>query len=383
MTALSLYIVKITQSPKLFGEILALAFVPRFIFSTFSGAIIDRLDKKKVMIALDLIRALILFMVLFTQISINSIIIIILSFAIIDTFFLPAAVSIIPMAFNSEQISKVNSLDQSLRGIFNVLSPLVGSMLLMTCGIKIVILIDMITFLISAISELFITIKQEMYNRRFKFNIIKDMLDIIYKIKSDKRILSLVVNGALTHLFMFTFIEVGMISLIIVVFKRPDIHFGILQGVISAASIISALIAFRQRKRRKISQNINIGICGMIASVSIFIPLIGDNFREFIRGFEYLPLIYLSIACFFMFISFGYYAVFFRSFYQSVIPNQYLGRFSSVFTMLVSLSRIIGMYVYGILFEKSYISLAVILLAGGLILKLIVHIPFLKAEKNQ
>lgn len=382
-TALALHIMSITQSPKAFANVLALAFIPRLVFSFFAGAIVDRINSKIVMIVLDLVRSLFLIICyLLDSISMNAIVILILSFAVIDTFFIPASITVVPKLFEKNKISKVNSLDQSVRSTVNVISPLIASIVFIMGGIKLVLLIDAITFLISAISEYMFNFRfQEEPNKSQKsllFNI-KDGLKVVFR---DIRVKSLLINGALTHLFLFTFIEVGMISLLMITFKKPEYHYGILQGVISASAIVASILAMIYRKKRKISENINIGIIGMILSILLFIPLCFDSFRALISNFDYLPLIYLSFCCFVMFLSFGYYGIFFRSFYQSEVPQKYLGRFSSIFIILVSVSRMLGMYFYGQLFERELLTYAITILGIGMIIKLIVHIPFIKEEKR-
>ncbi len=81
-TALAIFIMKTTHSPKAFGEILALAFLPRMLLSLFAGAIVDRLNGKYVMIALDLIRGLMLIVFLIIgNYTLGGIKILIISFA--------------------------------------------------------------------------------------------------------------------------------------------------------------------------------------------------------------------------------------------------------------------------------------------------------------
>lgn len=52
-TALALYVMEMTKSPQAFGAILAMAFVPRLLLNIFSGAIVDKLNSRYVMIGLD------------------------------------------------------------------------------------------------------------------------------------------------------------------------------------------------------------------------------------------------------------------------------------------------------------------------------------------
>lgn len=379
-TAMALHIMKLTQSPKMFGGILATAFIPRLILSLFSGAIVDRLDQKKIMITLDLVRGFVLIgFLFFGHLGLTAIVPLIIGFAMADTFFVPASISIVPRLFDKENIGTVNSLDQSIRSTLNVISPMIASLLLTWGGLRLIIFIDAFTFILSAFSEMFFD-ADTTSETKAKYQLIQDMKTGVKVIFSDVRVASLIANGALSHLFLFSFIEVGMISLLVVTFKAPEFHYGILQGAISASAILASFIALHQKDKRKIAGHINIGIIGMIGAVLLFAPLGSKHFITWISKYLYFPVTYLSIACFCMFLSFGYYVVFFRTFYQSEVPKEYLGRFSSIFVMFIALSRISGMYIYGILFEKQRIIYPVLILAFGMIVKLIVHIPFLKAE---
>lgn len=380
LTALALHVLKITNSPKAFGTIMAVAYIPRLIFSSFSGAIVDRIPKKKLMVLLDLARGIILMgILLLNDYSLPIIYFLILIFAIADTFFIPASVSIIPKIVPQEDRRDVNSIDQTINNSLNVISPLIASALYVSGGLIIIILVDAITFIISAISEMLLGFDDTIAETKGKFS--RDMLSVFKLFKKDIRVGSLVVNGALTHLFLIPFIEVGVISLLLVTFKSPEMHYGIVRATISVATILAGFLAFAI-KDKDVSRNINIGILGMLISVLFFAIVIFNPIVVIISSSVILPVIYLSIACFVMFLSFGFYAVFFRTFYQTEVPEDMLGRFISVFIIFISLARITGMYFYGILFESYPVWIPILILGVGMILKLIVHIPFLKEEKR-
>ncbi len=382
-TALALHIMKITGSPGAFAAIMSMAFLPRMLFTSFSGAIVDKLNSRKLMIFLDLLRGVLLLTCFINgDYSKNMVIALVVTFAAIDTFFVPASITIIPNLFHKDYISKVNSLDQSIRSSVNVISPLVASIIYATGGLGILLIIDAITFLLSAVSEYLLEFTEKIAKDKKKGSMVSSMSDAVKVIFGDKRVASLIFNGALSHLFLFTFIEVGMISLLMITFNKPEFHYGILQAVISVSAIISSIIAFGVRNKKSISEHINLGIIGMIVAVVLFIPITMEAFRDFIESFEFMPVIYLSIACFVMFMSFGYYAVFFRSFYQSEVPKEYLGRFTSIFMMLTAISRIAGLFIYGQLFEYNLIYYAIVVLGAGMIIKLLVHIPFISFAKR-
>ncbi|WP_432664389.1 MFS transporter [Wukongibacter baidiensis] len=380
MTALALHVLKITNSPKAFGTIMAIAYIPRLIFSSFSGAIVDRIPKKKLMILLDFARGVALIGILiFNNYSLPIIYLVILTFAIADTFFIPASVSVIPKIVPLEDRKDVNSIDQTIDNSLNVISPLIASALYVSGGLFVIVLVDAITFIVSAISEMLLTFDDTISEKKGK--IAKDMLSVFKLLKEDIRVGSLVVNGALTHLFLIPFIEVGIISLLLVTFKSPEIHYGIVRATISVATILAGFLAFAI-KDKDVSKNINIGILGILTSVFFFAIVIFTPVVDLMSRSVNLPVIYLSMACFVMFLSFGFYAVFFRTFYQTEVPENMLGRFISVFIIFISLSRIIGMYVYGILFESYPVWIPILILGVGMLLKLIVHIPFLKEEQR-
>ncbi len=248
-TALALYVMEMTKSPQAFGAILAMAFVPRLLLNIFSGAIVDKLNSRYVMIGLDFLRSGVLFVVSsMNDINMSVLIPMVLFFAAADTFFIPASISVVPRLFKKNEISLVNSMDQSLRSVFNVVSPLIASAIMLTLGIQVVFIIDALTFAFSGLAECFLVFNESEKVRK-NGNILEDILDGVKTILSDVRIRSLMINGALTHLFLFTFIEIGMISLLIVTFKSPEYHYGILQSVISVSAIIASAIAISYRKK--------------------------------------------------------------------------------------------------------------------------------------
>lgn len=380
-TALALYVLHITKSPKMFGSILALAYIPRLVLSTFSGALVDGMSKKAVMVSLDFIRGfLLLYLVFSGELSMASVYIIILSFSVSDTFFHPASVAVIPRIIPRDNMVQANSIDETVGNAVTIISPIIASLLYASGGIQIVLILDGITFILSALSEIFMFFDDSVSKEKKK--LAGEMFKGYMLLKKDRKLGSLVLNGALTHFFLMPFIEVGITTLLLIVFRAPELHYGIVRGVMSASAVIAGIITMLVRNK-SISRNINIGIIGMIAGAAFFLLMIYPPFTTALQSHSLLPLIYLSACSFLIILAFGYYAVFFRSYYQSEVPSALLGRFTSLFMICVSLSRISGMYLFGILFEDFPIAWPLTVLALGMILKLLVHIPFLKIEREE
>ncbi|QUI25308.1 MFS transporter [Vallitalea pronyensis] len=383
MTGFALYIMKKTGSTMQFSITIAISFIPRILISPYAGVIVDRLNKKKMVILLDLIRGLWLMVLwyisLHAQLSIQSIYITLIFFSVCDCFFGPAFSTIYPRIVHKDFLSKGNAISNTITSITNTLSPLVASLIYTGWGLSILLLFDAMTFIISAFTEFNLYFEDVIVKKTGK--IFFEFKEGIMMIKSNRRLRSLLLNGNLTHLFLFPFIEAGVVFLLFVMFKAPDVHYGIVRSCISGGAIFSGFIAIQYQKKKGIADNINRGIIWMIGAVALFMLLIFNGFRDILDTTEYFPVIYLSIVCFMVFFAFSFYGVFFRSFYQSEVSSTMLGRFISIMIMTFAVSRLVGMLVYGYLLEKGYLTTALVILFVGMMLKLVVHIPFLKAEK--
>ncbi|MBC5638505.1 MFS transporter [Ornithinibacillus sp. BX22] len=129
--------------------------VPYLLFGLIGGAIADWVDKKRILIIIDLIRVpLLLSLVLFHQLALlNYWHLIVVSFLIqcLGCFFNPAHRAILPIITEEEERSSVNSLlDTVTRGI-TVLGPIVSIGLMNTINVVHFFTFDALTYLISAI----------------------------------------------------------------------------------------------------------------------------------------------------------------------------------------------------------------------------------------
>lgn len=383
-TGFSLFVLISTQSAMQLSITLGISFIPRIILSPYAGVIVDRLPKKKLAIFLDTLRGLWLiglyFYTLHRPIDLRTIYITLAFFSICDTFFMPAFMTIFTRITPKDQLQEGNAYMSTLRNVVSVISPLIATSLFSIFGLGVLLLLDGLTFLVSAFLEQFMMFKESL--NKHKSSIIKEIKDVTHIIKGHTQLKSLLINGVLTHLFMFPFIEIFVMHILLITFQAPENHYGFLQSVISVAAILAGGLALIYSKKKSIADNINIGILGMLISVLTFELLIFKKFRDILMNSSYLPTIYLSIACFMIFISFHFYGVFFVSYYQKEMPIQYMGRYAAIKVMLFSVARLLGMLTYGYLIEKNMLRVTLALLFIGMGLKVFVHIPFLTAEKS-
>src|SRR5699024_3124133 len=99
--ALSLYVLDLTGSATVFASILSIIIIPRLIFSPFAGVFGDWFDRKKVIVVLDMLNAIIIgvYAAIFIYndgITIPLIYILVIFLEIIEIFFHSSMAAVIP-----------------------------------------------------------------------------------------------------------------------------------------------------------------------------------------------------------------------------------------------------------------------------------------------
>lgn len=161
--AISLYVLSITGSGLSFSLTLALSTLPRVIFGPISGVIADRVDRKKMVVAMDIISGLVV-IGLFSLSIIDELRLV----YIYSTTFLLSTCSIffntpltasLPNIVDDENLTRINSLSQTIESISSIAGPFIGGIVYAIMDIKTFLVINGISFIISGISELFIDFK--------------------------------------------------------------------------------------------------------------------------------------------------------------------------------------------------------------------------------
>lgn len=127
---------------------------PYLLFGLIGGVIGDWVNKKKLMVVMDLLRGLtiisLVFLYHFDQISYWYLIVVSFLIHSMGCFFNPAHRAILPMITNVEDRTAVNSLLDSVTRGATVLGPIVSVTLLNTIGVRHFFTFDAVTYLLSA-----------------------------------------------------------------------------------------------------------------------------------------------------------------------------------------------------------------------------------------
>jgi MFS family permease len=123
--------------------------MPFAVIAPLSGVWADRLPRKTVMVAADLIRALVVFGLVFAP-NLATALALVFVRGVFSTFFGPARQATIALVVPQDDLLAANSLSQLSFHLTKILGPMLGGLLVAAVGPRAAFMVDAVTFLISA-----------------------------------------------------------------------------------------------------------------------------------------------------------------------------------------------------------------------------------------
>lgn len=282
--ALSLYILKTTGSGASFAINVLIGMLPRILIGPFAGILADRVNKKKLTVAFDIMSGGIMFLLVglscFSGLKIELIYAANLLLSIINIFYDTAMNSAIPNLVSSHKLVKINSFATTFSSISGILSPVIAGIIYGLVPIKLFLIVNGISFLISSVLELKIDFKFNLrqstqVNTRMSFHSVKlDFTEIWNFIKEQKGMVQL-----LKYLLIINFFFHALISVIYPYLINHVLHLASAQyGAFQASYFIGMIVTSVLIGSRKETKDTNIGkgiiLTGVIAFL-IGLPSLG------------------------------------------------------------------------------------------------------------
>lgn len=338
--ALGFWVLQETGSTTIMGSIMALVTIPRIILGPFAGVIVDRCDRKKLIILGDLIRGIgmlvIAMLALNGSLKIWMVMLMGIVLGICSSFFNPSIQSVLPEIVPSDKLIKANSSYQMATTGADIVGQSMGGLLYTVIGAPLMFLVNSVSYLFSAFTEGFIKIpKIERKNINITFR--EDFMEGIKFILRFK--------GLIRSLIMAFFVNFlfGMIRVLIIPWFVSDpslgmAKYGILNGFQSFGFLIGTFVlSFITIKS---NQKYNV----YIFSIVTFVSLIGLG--AFINNFVIIIICFTS--------AFGFMFVFntvANSTIMELTPADKRGKvFATIGTLAMAISPI-GNFVGGVLGE--------------------------------
>ena len=160
--ALVWWMTKTTGSATVLATASLIAMLPGILLSPFAGALVDRWNRKWVMIVADSLIALATLVLIFLfaagKQTVWSVYLILLVRAAGGAFHSPAQSASISLMVPKTHLARIAGLNQTLYGVVNIIAPPIGALLISIFPIQIVLAIDVATAAIAVSIIFFITI---------------------------------------------------------------------------------------------------------------------------------------------------------------------------------------------------------------------------------
>lgn len=243
--ALVWLVLELTGSGTATGILLLLTTLPGVLIGPFSGVIADRVNRKILIVGMDFLRGLITIWLGLIVLSGNAdfvhLAIATVFIAMCSAFFNPAISATLPNLVDDSNLQRATSLDHFSMNVTQVIGAAVGGLLIAFIGVAGVFILNGVSFIISAISELFIEIPKIKRDNNAKVSIISDLKVGANYIFQNKDILYLFVIALFLNLVGTGTLMVGLPFSFKEILKVNSKLFGIAQSIFPAGAIIGAL----------------------------------------------------------------------------------------------------------------------------------------------
>lgn len=352
--ALSLYLLDLTGSASIFATILAISIAPIILLSPFAGVMADRFNRRNIMVVLDSISAAVIAVygvILFTDNDHYLIVaVMMLLLSGISTLYQPSVTASIPSIVEEEHLMKANGIVYQVSSLSNFLGPILAGVLYGLLGIKGVIVINGISFLVSAIMELFLTIpyeKKESVHSPWHTFRLEIAEGVNYLRKENRIVFRMIFTSGLYNLFLVPVFSVGAPYIIKVTLGMSSEMYGLAEGVIAFGMIIGAFIISHKPNLCSINRIylvlypscLSMGIMGL----SLWIP-----YSETGRWMTFLIFTFFAMG---IMISLGIANVVSATYIQKATPATMIGKISAFGAAFATLCVPLGQVVFGWLID--------------------------------
>lgn len=367
--AASILVFRLTNSAMSVGLMLMATAAPSLLVGLFAGVFVDRFDRKKIMIAADLIRGLLVFLIPFlVPLNIVWLYIIVMLTSAIGQFFDPAHESVLPEVASEEELAAANSLMAISSFGSTAIGFAASGLIASAANINWAFYFDAISFLFSAFCIYRIKISAVKAEGKTSAQLVIKNLKVGVSQLFNTPILRSLFTAGIPVLIAFGLSNALLLPFALRALKATEFEYGLQEGLTSLGFVVASLILAGIFDRMSegswmTTSYLAMGLTGIAYSFTRSVPLAIAIVT--ISGFFNAPS---SIAR--------------RLVIQRNTPRELRGRVNSVFFVTRDVLFLIGMALAGLAdyidIRVMYLSSAILLLGGGF---LVLVLPGLRQNR--
>src|SRR5512138_527921 len=369
--AASIYVYRLTGSALSVGLMLMATAAPSLLVGLFAGVFVDRYDRKKIMIAADLVRAALVFLIpILSPHGIACVYVIVALTSAIGQFFDPAYESVLPEVASEEELAAANSLIAISSFGSTAIGFAASGLIASAADISWAFWLDTVSFAFSALCIFLMRFQHVAVDESTSASI------VVQNLRAGVReLFNTPILRSLFFLQVPVFIASGLVNSLLLPFARralgaTEFEYGIQEALTSVGFVIASLLLAGMFDRMREGAWMLISYIGMATAGVIY---------SFMHS---IPLAILAISISGFFSAPG--AIGRRLVVQRNAPREMRGRINSVLFVSRDVMFLIGMAAAGLadLIDVRIMYLAaslILLLAAGLVMLL----PGLRQEGNE
>lgn len=358
--ALSYFVYVDTGSPILLAITFASFSAPRSIARLIGGVYVDRINRRSLMIATELMRGTIFAVLSFLKFLGNLPVVVIypclMAVGGLGALFEMTSDAFTPQIVERDLLFKANSLMTAVLNIDSIFGPALAGISIYLIGIASSMLIDSLSFFF-LVGTLFMigNVSFEVSNKRDWLREFKEGLDFFSK---RKELIWLAITYSMINFGLAAFWNVYILVFSLNVLGVGSIGWGLLNALSSAGIVIMASLLVRRGEIKERRSAIIIS-CNAIAFFVALLALTGD-------------LVSSSIVMFLLGASIPISGVILSAYYQRAVPREKLGRVLGFRNFVNYVSIPFGVLFGGVLLryvtvQQAFVVTSIIILAGCMI----------------
>ena len=366
--AIIFYLTEKTGSAMVLSMASLVGFLPYAVFGPAIGVLVDRHDRKKIMIGADLIiaaaGAMLAIVALYMELPVWMVMVVLFIRSIGTAFHSPALNAVTPLLVPEEQLTKCAGYSQSVQSISYIISPAAAALLYSVWELNAIIAIDVLGAVIASITVAIVSIpKLGEQVQSLKPNFLREMKEGIVALRQNKGLFALLLLGTL---YTFVYMPINALFPLISMeyFNGKPVHISITEIAFASGMLVGGLILGRLGNFEKRVLLITGSFFIMGASLVVSGLLLTSGFVIFVA------------CCAVMGLSVPFYSGVQTALFQEKIKPEYLGRVFSLTGSIMSFAMPIGLILSGFFADRIGVN-HWFLLSGILIIGIAIVCPMI------
>ena len=342
-----------TGSEILLGQIMAAATLPGLLISLFTGVIIDKMNRKWLLVILNILRMIIIgsfvFVLFKNEFSLTSLFYTVFLMGIGSSLFWPTATAFVQELVSDDEYFNANALLSASYQVGSILGAGIGGLVVHYHGVSTAFFVSAIAYFISA---LFIVSAPFLYTKKYGKS--EKILQAVFRgflfLKEEKGLLIFGLTSILADVAIWGSLSILTISISKIIYNAGSWGYGLMDGFYGVGALLSTIVSGYFITRTK-KQNYLL-ICFFTAGIMcLFVPV--------------LPSLWLaSIAYLIMGLTNNSARIVSRTVFMEMVSNEIMGRVQTIFGMYTRVMVIFSSLIAGYMVEKLSIMSGMIFSMG-------------------